>query len=215
MRMAELSRRTGVPVPTIKYYLREGLLPPGERTSPNQATYDEPHVRRLKMVRAMVEVGGMSIATVRDVLEAVDSPEESRWNVLGAVQKRLEPSYPMGEGEHWDAARKDVEDLLRKRGWIANVDSPSAHSLIAALASLYELGRWDLVGLIERYADACEIVAEVDVAKVARGKGLDDMIEGVVIGTVLGEKMFGALRRLAHQHASAKMFGVQPPEDLR
>lgn len=29
MRIGELSRRTGVPVPTIKYYVREGLLPPG------------------------------------------------------------------------------------------------------------------------------------------------------------------------------------------
>ena len=37
MRIAELSQTTGVPVPTIKYYLREGLLPAGELTSPNQA----------------------------------------------------------------------------------------------------------------------------------------------------------------------------------
>src|SRR2546430_1153453 len=29
MRMGELSRRSGVSVPTIKYYLREGLLPAG------------------------------------------------------------------------------------------------------------------------------------------------------------------------------------------
>ena len=29
--MSELSERTGVPVPTIKYYLREGLLPEGEK----------------------------------------------------------------------------------------------------------------------------------------------------------------------------------------
>ena len=33
MLMAELSRRSGVPVATIKYYLREGLLPPGEAIS--------------------------------------------------------------------------------------------------------------------------------------------------------------------------------------
>ena len=47
MRMAELSRRTGVPVPTIKYYLREGLLPPGERTSPNQAQNSRPDLKAL------------------------------------------------------------------------------------------------------------------------------------------------------------------------
>ena len=42
MRIGELSRATEVPVPTIKYYLREGLLPHGELSSPNQASYGEP-----------------------------------------------------------------------------------------------------------------------------------------------------------------------------
>ena len=32
MWMAELAERSGVPVPTIKFYLREGLLPRGGRT---------------------------------------------------------------------------------------------------------------------------------------------------------------------------------------
>ena len=42
MRISELSTRSGVPVPTIKYYLREGLVPEGARSSPTQAEYDEP-----------------------------------------------------------------------------------------------------------------------------------------------------------------------------
>ena len=41
MRISELSAQTGVPVPTIKYYLREGLLPEGERSAPTQAAYGE------------------------------------------------------------------------------------------------------------------------------------------------------------------------------
>ena len=53
MRIAELSRDSGVPVPTIKYYVREGLLPPGELTSPNQAQYDASHLRRLRLIRAL------------------------------------------------------------------------------------------------------------------------------------------------------------------
>ncbi|MDZ7727443.1 MAG: hypothetical protein U5Q44_04185 [Dehalococcoidia bacterium] len=40
--MRELSRESGVPIPTIKFYIREGLLPPGEhlaaKTSPSTAT---------------------------------------------------------------------------------------------------------------------------------------------------------------------------------
>jgi DNA-binding transcriptional MerR regulator len=209
MRMAELSRRTGVPVPTIKYYLREGLLLPGERTSPNQAFYNESHVRRLKMIRALAEVGGLPIAKVRDVLDAVDSPEEA-FEVLGTVQKSIEPPSIDGEGEHWDTAREHVGQVLTARGWNSNLHSPPARTLVAALATLYELGREDLGGLVERYADAAEQVAEVDLDKVNRGRGLEDVIEGVVIGTVLGDRMFGALRRLAHQHVTAKVFGVTP-----
>ena len=43
MRIAELSSRSGTSIPTIKYYLREGLLPAGEATGRNQADYgDDP-----------------------------------------------------------------------------------------------------------------------------------------------------------------------------
>ena len=41
MLMAELSRSSGVPVATIKDYLREGLLPPGTATSATRAEYGE------------------------------------------------------------------------------------------------------------------------------------------------------------------------------
>lgn len=44
--MRELAECSGVPVATIKFYLRTGLLAPGERTSPNQARYTGEHVRR-------------------------------------------------------------------------------------------------------------------------------------------------------------------------
>src|SRR4051812_10865904 len=75
MRMAALSRASGVPVPTIKFYLREGLLPPGRRTSPNQSQYDEAHVRRLALIRSLTEIGGYSLATVADVLQVAEDRE--------------------------------------------------------------------------------------------------------------------------------------------
>ena len=77
MRISELSRATGVPVATIKFYLREGLVPEGVRTSPNQAQYDDAHVQRLRLVRALVGVGGLSIAATREVLGHID--EQRGW----------------------------------------------------------------------------------------------------------------------------------------
>ena len=38
MRIAELSTRSGTSIPTIKYYLREGLLPAGTATGRNLNT---------------------------------------------------------------------------------------------------------------------------------------------------------------------------------
>nr|WP_042195746.1 MerR family transcriptional regulator [Kibdelosporangium sp. MJ126-NF4]CEL22199.1 regulatory protein, MerR [Kibdelosporangium sp. MJ126-NF4]CTQ92980.1 regulatory protein, MerR [Kibdelosporangium sp. MJ126-NF4] len=212
MRMAELSRRTGVPVPTIKYYLREGLLLPGQRTSPNQAVYDDSHIRRLRMIRALAEVGGLPIAKVSDVLDAVDSPDEP-YDVLGTVQHSIEPPTGTRDGEHWDTATERVAKLLRDRGWLADIASPSGQTLVAAVASLYELGRLDVAGLLEKYAPFAEKVAELDVKQVLEGRGLEDMVESLVIGTVLGDAMFGALRRLAHQHATAKVLGVTERRD--
>ena len=50
MRISELSERTGVPVPTIKYYLREGLLPEGEKRTPRS----EEHTSELQSRRDLV-----------------------------------------------------------------------------------------------------------------------------------------------------------------
>ena len=83
MRIAELSQTTGVPVPTIKYYLREGLLPAGELTSPNQARYDDRHVQRLRLVRVLLDIGRLPIATIRDLLTELDQPDPDVHEVLG------------------------------------------------------------------------------------------------------------------------------------
>src|SRR6266545_4189804 len=58
MWISELSRRTDVPVATIKYYLREGLLPPGEAAGATRAVYDDSHERRLRLIRARVTRAG-------------------------------------------------------------------------------------------------------------------------------------------------------------
>src|SRR5690349_21241439 len=68
-RIGELSRRSGVAVGTIKYYLREGLVPVGQPTAKTQALYGGIHLRRLRLVRVLAEVGGLSIAQIRQVVE--------------------------------------------------------------------------------------------------------------------------------------------------
>ena len=65
MWMSQLSERSDLPVPTIKFYLREGLLHPGEAVGATRARYDDSHVRRLRLVRALIDVAGMRLDDVR------------------------------------------------------------------------------------------------------------------------------------------------------
>ena len=83
MRISELSSQTGVPVATIKFYLRENLLHEGVRTAATQAQYDQTHVARLRLIRALLGPGGLSVAAARQVIRAIEEPPDSIHELLG------------------------------------------------------------------------------------------------------------------------------------
>ena len=74
MRISELSARSGVPIPRIKYYIREGLIrsdqDPGAEGA--QAVVDQ-----IQLIRGLVHVVGLSIRQVRQILALVRDPELS------------------------------------------------------------------------------------------------------------------------------------------
>lgn len=207
MRIGELSRRTGVPVPTVKYYVREGLLPPGQLTSPNQAAYDETHERRLRLIRALLDVGGLKVAAIRDVLAAVDDPGRPVHDVLGRATNGIIKRYGDETDDEAVAARDEVAALIGRRGWRVDPGNPAIGALVAALAALGRLGHGGFARVLDDYADAAQAVARADLAYVAGRAEMDDLVESVVIGTVLGDAVFMALRRLAQVDESARTYG--------
>lgn len=208
MRIGELARRTGVPVPTIKYYTREGLLPPGERTSPNQVRYADSHVRRLKLIRAMLEVGGMSIATVGEVLAQVDAPKRTVHGMLGIAQSAVSrTAVERGTPEDLERAERDAADLVRRHGWAVKPGNPGWAALVQLIATYRDLDRGDLLTLLDEYAAAAGRLAEAELATVAQVPTVDAKVEAVVLGTVLGDAAMSALRRIAQEDASSRLTG--------
>lgn len=205
MRMAELSAESGVPVATVKYYLREGLLPPGERTSPNQARYSAAHVQRLRLIKALTEVGGLPLASVGVVLSAIDD-DETPHRTMGVVQQELAGTPPKvsDEAAAWASAR--LADLMRRHGW---KEHPPEHrtiaNLIAALATAKELGQEKLIERLAEYADLAMRVAELDVEVVTGLTSLDKIIETGLIASVLGDRIFAGLRHLAQEQVSREV----------
>lgn len=84
MRMQALAAASGVPVSTIKFYLRDGLLPQGRPTARNQADYGQEHVNRLQLLRVLMKVGGLHTETVRAIVKLLDDP----WTVPAEVGGR-------------------------------------------------------------------------------------------------------------------------------
>lgn len=206
MRISELSQASGVPIPTIKYYLREGLLPAGRRTAANQATYGDEHARRLRLVRVLVEVGGLSLASVRGVLAALERTDRPLHDTLAAAHGALRREELQPDDRLADA-RRDVDAWLDTLGWQLGAGNPARDDLAAALLALRRLG-WE-VGpeVFSRYAPHADALAEAEIAYVAQRDDREAAVEATVIGTVLFERAFAALRRLAHEHQSRRQLG--------
>jgi DNA-binding transcriptional MerR regulator len=209
MRIAELSRRTGVPVPTIKYYLREGLLPAGELTSPNQARYGEEHVDRLRLVRALLELGRLPIAAIKDLLVDVDSADPDIHQVLGRALTGAPAATTAEDTGLATAAHARVDELVEARGWLIDPEAPARRTVADVLVAFQQLGGPDVEFLLERYADAAERIAATDLEFVRRRETPAEQLHSAVIGAVLGESLLVALRRMAQEHQSARTFGVK------
>ena len=205
MRISDLSRASGVPIPTIKFYLREGLLPAGTLTASNQATYDETHARTLRLVRVLVEVGGLSLEAVRRVLEALGRRDAPLHEVLAVAHTALrrdassaDPALP--------AARAEIDAWLASR-WDLAPGTPAGDELAMALLALRQLG-WP-VGpeAFDRYAEHADAIAEAEVGYVAASGDPHAAVETMVVGTVVFGRALAALRMLAQEHHSRARLG--------
>jgi DNA-binding transcriptional MerR regulator len=210
MRLAELSKRSGVSTATIKYYLREGLLPPGERISATQAEYDEEHLRRLRLVRALVQVGRVPVATARDVLAAVEDESADHLSRLGTAVGALPHGPPAVDDRATAEAADRAEELQRRLGWRIVPGNPAHRMLTSALAALIRLGYPCDIGQLLPYGRAAAGIAEHELALIGEFGAPTTQLEAAVALTVLYEPVLLALRRLAQAEEADRRFGRSP-----
>ena len=212
MRLAELSRRSGVSTATIKYYLREGLLPPGRQINTTTAEYDEEHLRRLKLVRAMIQVGRVPVATVREVLGHVDDDSLPRTIRLGAALWALpQVPEPDEDDEFVRAAHREVEALLDRLGWenaqrLATI-SPAYRSLVVSVAAFRRLGYGWGAELMAPYAELMHRTAVLDLDNMETHPSEEERIEFAILGAIINEPILQSLHRLAQEEETARRYG--------
>jgi DNA-binding transcriptional MerR regulator len=149
LRMGELAEASGVPAPTIKHYLREGLLPEPVKTSRNMAYYPPEFVDRIRLIKQLQEERFMPLKAIKSVLD--EDPERAR--ALVELEDRILDRALAGERTRTSATEvrerygvpKDVLDRLEKlevlspnsRGY-----SPSDIKIIEAI-SRFRAGGYD------------------------------------------------------------------------
>ncbi|MFH9740554.1 MerR family transcriptional regulator [Streptomyces roseolus] len=220
MKVSELSRRTGVQVPLIKYYLREGMLPPGRATAANQADYGEDHVRRLRLIRTLIGTRGLSAGATKEVLDAITAGQEDLHQVLGIVLgvrpakgADLEPTPDAAPAPDPEASDSDPEGLAEARsligamGWDVSPGNPATRTVAEVLAALDHLGAGIDWRSLLPYARLADDMAELDLRQLDGEGDPLAQAERAVLVTVLLEPALLALRRLAQEDKSSRLFG--------
>jgi DNA-binding transcriptional MerR regulator len=199
MRLADLAARSGVSASTIKYYLRLGLLHSGEHQSSTWSDYNDSHLRRLALIRALIEVAGLPLEAVRRVLAVVSDKSVASHQALGTAQWLLSPAVV--EEPSVESAER-VDALLARHGWKLASDSPHRLVLAAALDRLDHLAFPAPDTLLDQYAETLSRLAASEVERITNETDRATAIEHLVIGTLLYEPLLATMRRMAHESES-------------
>ena len=133
MRMRDLEKASGVSRETIRFYIREGLLPEPDRTHRNSATYNDGHLARLLTIRRLKDERFLPLSVIRSLFEGEQ---------IGLLEPAMLPEFDHllrarldSEGERVDAHAfmleigADPENLAEFRR--AEVVSPAADNKLS------------------------------------------------------------------------------------
>jgi DNA-binding transcriptional MerR regulator len=205
VKISTLARSAGVPLSAIKYYQREGLLPEGARSAANQVDYNETHVQRVRLIRALIETGGLSIAATREVIRVIDIPRTPLAETFRVAQHAMSTPRTT-ESTPSVSSRERVASVAQQQGWCFTDDNPGLDAAARALDGLLAIGFDAPDDYLGAYATAAASAANADLNALTTLSDPDEVAELMVVGTALGDPLFAGLRRLAHQHATSRLF---------
>lgn len=175
LKMSGLVEASGVPAPTIKHYLREGLLPEPVKTSRNMAWYRPETVERIRLIKRLQEERFMPLKAIRTLFEEDPSQAEAMLEVEDRILERAlaqeRTRTSVSEIKKYGVPKKALDRLAEigiltpnSRGY-----SPSDVAIIEAMSRFRAGGYDEQIGFTVydtlRYKHALEALVkeEVDV----------------------------------------------------
>jgi DNA-binding transcriptional MerR regulator len=141
VKISELARLAGVPAPTIKHYIREGLLPgPVKRTSRNMAYYDAGLAERVKVIKDLQQTRFLPLKVIGQILEPAPGAT-IREDLDEVARRKLGTLEPVVSAAH-DGSR---DQASRREGPAQMTRSEVLAQLEIEPEDLEEMHRLDLV----------------------------------------------------------------------
>jgi DNA-binding transcriptional MerR regulator len=76
LKIAELAERSGVPIATLKHYLREGLIEPAKKTGRTMSWYDEATIARVRSIKELQQRQFLPLDVIKRTLATDSAPDE-------------------------------------------------------------------------------------------------------------------------------------------
>lgn len=210
VKMSVLSRLSGVPAATIKYYVNEGLLPEPVRTSRNMAYYDVALVPRIQRIKELQRTHFLPLKVIKEVLDgaALGTPEET----VGAAIARATANTASADvrtREELIASGMPEEQLdwLKQAGVVTPLAGPGERyggddlELLRVLGASRKAGITPQMlpfGILERYIEALRALVRVELEMFREGvmpRAGERLAEISEAATHLSERLVVLLRR--------------------
>lgn len=237
MRMRDLERITGVGRETIRFYIREGLLPEPERTGRNSAWYDVRFVERLRLVRELRQKRFLPLHVIKAIVGGDAAPSRDEVRTLVELDGKLFPAVagmPATEAERLTAVAKraglpaaEIRALaetgaleITMRGGREWLEEPAIH-MVELWAKVRQAGFSDALGFgphrLRLYVDLVSWLAREELRMFTQGLTgrvtTEQAVRMAEDGITLVNPIIGLLRRqMLLRYIAQGNVPPQPPE---
>jgi len=139
VRIGNLAEATGTPVETIRFYEREGLIPPAQRSDNNYRLYTSAHVDRLAFIRHCRNLD-MTLDEIRSLLRLRDAPSQDCGEVnalldehIGHVAQRIRELRALEKELKALRASCRTPHAIDECGILNGLDTAAARGAVASL----------------------------------------------------------------------------------
>ena len=126
MKISELSRRSKIPISTIRYYILEGLIPTPLKTGKTRAYYSSIHLKTLNLIRYKQVEGKKPLNVIKEEIK----------NKVAFLQSNSEPSHLSSDKR--DAILSSSIALFLEKGYAETSTSDIAHHAKISKGTIYQ-----------------------------------------------------------------------------